>query len=114
MNTTINDARRAGRAMGALFFSIFGGVWLGGWALRSGASVPTDIVIAVLTLALTGLAYATYRRYAPALAALARAAYTLLGLQSFFTAGPKEIRAWTIPAARMYWTPTVCCVHPTA
>jgi hypothetical protein len=33
----------------------------------------------------------------PALAVLARAAYKLLGLQSFFTAGEKEIRAWTIP-----------------
>ena len=33
----------------------------------------------------------------PALHALARAAYRLLGLQSFFTAGPTEIRAWTIP-----------------
>ncbi|MEX2169875.1 MAG: redox-regulated ATPase YchF [Pirellulales bacterium] len=33
----------------------------------------------------------------PALAVLARAAYKLLGLESFFTAGPKEIRAWTIP-----------------
>jgi hypothetical protein len=33
----------------------------------------------------------------PALAALAREAYKLLGLHSFFTAGPKEIRAWTIP-----------------
>jgi GTP-binding protein YchF len=33
----------------------------------------------------------------PALASLARAAYQLLGLQSYFTAGPKEIRAWTIP-----------------
>lgn len=33
----------------------------------------------------------------PALATLAREAYRLLGLQSFFTAGPKEIRAWTIP-----------------
>lgn len=33
----------------------------------------------------------------PALATLSRAAYKLLGLQSFFTAGPKEIRAWTIP-----------------
>jgi hypothetical protein len=31
------------------------------------------------------------------LARLSRAAYHLLGLQSFFTAGPKEIRAWTIP-----------------
>lgn len=33
----------------------------------------------------------------PALATLARAAYRLLGLQSFYTAGPKEIRAWTVP-----------------
>ncbi len=33
----------------------------------------------------------------PALASLARAAYKLLGLQSFYTAGPKEIRAWTVP-----------------
>lgn len=33
----------------------------------------------------------------PALARLARAAYKLLGLQSFYTAGPKEIRAWTVP-----------------
>lgn len=32
----------------------------------------------------------------PALATLAREAYELLGLQSFFTAGPKEIRAWDI------------------
>lgn len=32
------------------------------------------------------------------LAKLARATYTLLGLQSYFTAGPKEIRAWTIQA----------------
>jgi GTP-binding protein YchF len=33
----------------------------------------------------------------PALATLAREAYRLLGLHSFFTAGPKEIRAWTMP-----------------
>lgn len=33
----------------------------------------------------------------PALAVLARATYALLGLQSFFTAGEKEIRAWTVP-----------------
>ena len=32
----------------------------------------------------------------PALAKVARGSYTLLGLQSYFTAGPKEIRAWTI------------------
>lgn len=33
----------------------------------------------------------------PALATLAREAYRLLGLHSFFTSGPKEIRAWEIP-----------------
>jgi ribosome-binding ATPase len=33
----------------------------------------------------------------PALAALSRAAYKLLGLQSYYTAGEKEVRAWTIP-----------------
>jgi len=33
----------------------------------------------------------------PALAVLAREAYKMLGLHSFLTAGPEEIRAWTIP-----------------
>lgn len=33
----------------------------------------------------------------PGLDTLAHAAYSLLGLQSFFTGGPKEARAWTIP-----------------
>ncbi|MEM8757274.1 MAG: redox-regulated ATPase YchF [Planctomycetota bacterium] len=34
----------------------------------------------------------------PALNKLARGVYELLGLQSFYTAGPKEIRAWTVRA----------------
>ncbi len=33
----------------------------------------------------------------PALHSVARAAYELLGLQSYYTAGPKEVRAWTVP-----------------
>jgi ribosome-binding ATPase YchF (GTP1/OBG family) len=33
----------------------------------------------------------------PALQVVAREAYRTLGLQSYFTAGEKEIRAWTIP-----------------
>ncbi|MEZ6040944.1 MAG: redox-regulated ATPase YchF [Planctomycetaceae bacterium] len=33
----------------------------------------------------------------PALGAVARGAYKTLGLQSYFTAGEKEVRAWTIP-----------------
>ncbi|MFN9993896.1 MAG: redox-regulated ATPase YchF [Phycisphaerales bacterium] len=32
----------------------------------------------------------------PALATLSRAAYKLLGLQSYYTAGEKEVRAWTV------------------
>jgi GTP-binding protein YchF len=34
----------------------------------------------------------------PGLNRLIRAGYELLGLETFFTAGPKECRAWTIPA----------------
>ena len=33
----------------------------------------------------------------PSLTVLAREAYKVLGLQSYFTAGEKEVRAWTIP-----------------
>ena len=40
---------------------------------------------------------ADYGMHEPALATLAHEAYRLLGLRSYFTAGPKEIRAWTIP-----------------
>jgi ribosome-binding ATPase len=34
----------------------------------------------------------------PGLARVIRAAYALLGLQTFFTEGPKEVRAWTVPS----------------
>jgi ribosome-binding ATPase len=34
----------------------------------------------------------------PGLARVIRAGYRLLGLQTYFTAGPKEVRAWTVPA----------------
>ena len=33
----------------------------------------------------------------PGLNRVVRAAYGLLGLQTYFTAGPKEVRAWTVP-----------------
>jgi ribosome-binding ATPase YchF (GTP1/OBG family) len=32
----------------------------------------------------------------PGLNRVIRAAYTLLGLQTYFTVGPKEVRAWTV------------------
>jgi ribosome-binding ATPase YchF (GTP1/OBG family) len=34
----------------------------------------------------------------PGLNRVVRAAYGLLGLQTYFTAGPKEVRAWTVRA----------------
>jgi hypothetical protein len=34
----------------------------------------------------------------PGLSRVIRAAYDLLGLQTYFTAGPKEVRAWTVRA----------------
>jgi GTP-binding protein YchF len=34
----------------------------------------------------------------PGLNRVIRGAYTLLGLQTYFTAGPKEVRAWTVRA----------------
>lgn len=37
----------------------------------------------------------------PGLAVLIRAAYKLLDLETFFTVGPKEARAWTIPRGTM-------------
>jgi GTP-binding protein YchF len=39
---------------------------------------------------------AAYGLVEPALASLARECYRLLGLQSYFTAGEKEVRAWTV------------------
>jgi ribosome-binding ATPase YchF (GTP1/OBG family) len=37
-----------------------------------------------------------YQRTLPGLNRLIRAGYRLLGLLTFFTAGPKEVRAWTV------------------
>jgi GTP-binding protein YchF len=44
---------------------------------------------------------ASYGLKEPALATLARECYRLLGLRSYFTAGEKEIRAWTIRAGAL-------------
>lgn len=68
MHTISPDATRARRAIGAMFFSVFGALWLAGWAINSRASPVTGIVIGVLALVLIALACATYRQHAPALA----------------------------------------------
>ena len=70
-------------------------------ALESGAVVPVcgklEAELAELDDADRREMLAAMDLKEPALATLAREAYRLLGLHSYFTSGPKEIRAWTIP-----------------
>jgi hypothetical protein len=61
------EAQLAGRATGAMFFFVFGAVWLEGWATKAEAGTAAFAVIAVLALALLAVAWRRYRRYAPAL-----------------------------------------------
>jgi GTP-binding protein YchF len=57
--------------------------------------------LAELSPADRGELLSSYGLVEPALATLARECYRLLGLQSYFTAGEKEIRAWTIRKGAM-------------
>ncbi|MDQ2821884.1 MAG: hypothetical protein M3Y65_16080 [Pseudomonadota bacterium] len=75
--TTISSgAIQARRAMGGMFFAVFGGVWLEAWAIDSARPLALQVVIGVLALALTWLVYITYRRHAAALAAQPTTAQT--------------------------------------
>ena len=70
-------------------------------AAREGAGVvilcgKVEAELAELAESDRGELLASYGLAEPALATLARECYRLLGLQSYFTAGEKEIRAWTI------------------
>ncbi len=70
-------------------------------AQREGAGVvvlcgKVEAELAELPEADRGELLQSYGLKEPALATLARECYRLLGLQSYFTAGEKEIRAWTI------------------
>jgi GTP-binding protein YchF len=71
---------------------------------KSVASSPALFVCAKLESELKDLdaddaaeLLASYGQEEPGLNQLIRAAYGALGLQSFLTAGKKEVRAWTIP-----------------
>ena len=64
------EARLAGRATGAMFFVVFGAVWLEVWAQRSGAGMPLAAAIVVGALVMLVNAWRRYRRFAPALAQL--------------------------------------------
>jgi GTP-binding protein YchF len=70
-------------------------------ATREGAGVVVlcgkiEAELAEVSPAERGELLAAYGLTEPALAQLARECYRLLGLQSYFTAGEKEVRAWTI------------------
>ena len=64
------DAKRASRAIGAMFFTIFGGLWIGLWSYQAFPHVVLyRVVIAFITLALFIVVLRRYLRYRPALAA---------------------------------------------
>jgi hypothetical protein len=64
------EAILAGRAIGAMFFSVFGGVWIGVWSVRA---LPGNMLalaaVAILSAAILWLALSRVRRYRAALAA---------------------------------------------
>ena len=75
-------------------------------AKREGAGVvilcgKVEAELAELAEEDRGELLSSYGLTEPALATLARECYRLLGLQSYFTAGEKEIRAWTIRKGAM-------------
>jgi hypothetical protein len=62
------DARLASRAIGAMFFSVFGAILLEVWDRRAAAGKAVFVLIVLLGAALAGSAWLRYRRHAPALA----------------------------------------------
>jgi hypothetical protein len=65
MQSTQAIARLGNRGTGAMFFSVFGAVWLAGWASSARAGVAWFAAIVVLAAALFGIALQRYRRDAP-------------------------------------------------
>jgi hypothetical protein len=65
IQTTGANAQLGNRGTGALFFSVFGAVWLCAWARSSGAGAAAFVAIAVLGALLFGFAWQCYRRDAP-------------------------------------------------
>jgi hypothetical protein len=69
--------------------------------VQRGRVVAVEVELAELGEADRAELLGSYGLEEPALATLARECYRLLGLQSYFTAGEKEIRAWTIRKGAM-------------
>jgi hypothetical protein len=63
-----SEAVMAGRALGAMFFFAFGGLWLAAWAINSGHGVTWIVPIVIVAVVLLFISWRRYRRYAPAMA----------------------------------------------
>ncbi len=71
--SVLGDSTKADRAIGAMFFSVFGGVWLGLWAHSEYPdSVGALLVVAAAAAALLAAAYRLYNVNSFALKALAQ------------------------------------------
>ena len=67
-------------------------------SLEPAISAKIEAEIALLDAEERGEFLETLGLSEPGLNRLIRDAYALLGLQTYFTAGPKEVRAWTVRA----------------
>ena len=71
--SVLGDSAKAGRAIGAMFFSVFGGIWLGLWAYdKYPGSAGALLIVASAAAALLAAAYRVYKVNSPALKALAQ------------------------------------------
>ncbi len=99
-------AQAAYKLLGLQSFFTSGEVEVRAWTVRQGATAPqaagvihTDFergFIKAETIAFAAEFLADLGLERSGLEVLAQAAYKLLGLQSFFTAGEVEVRAWTV------------------
>jgi hypothetical protein len=65
------DSAKASRAIGAMFFSVFGGFWLGLWADDQYPGFVALLLVASGTAALLAASYRVYKTHASALEAIA-------------------------------------------
>ena len=71
--SVLGNSAKAGRAIGAMFFAVFGGMWLGLWAHSEyPESVGTLLAIAAIAAALLAAAQRVYKANSLALKALAQ------------------------------------------
>ena len=112
--TTQGDAATAGRSVGAMFFAVFGGGWLGLWANdQYPSSVVAVVVVVLLAAAVFAAALRVYRRNSAAFKAIAQLPETRHRSRRFhlintaqwivilvvsFALGRAGLAAWILPS----------------